>query len=226
MKKYIYLILLLPITFLMGCQKINPLTTSTPITTNTTTMTDFENETIPENKKQTPTGIKQEVPLNNTLLYKGSWFDIKYPKNFTPSPTEPLQNEGDNQKILAIRTNEAYFTAPDKAVEFFVFSPIWGGNPINYLQITSDEELVSEKTSMSGPDSNKKIIKWVTLKAKDNTYYRSYVSIKQRDTSNTSIDDEPGLHYVFGIKYQNQETYQKYKKAFEDFKSSLVQYAD
>ena len=221
MKKYTYLALFLSIILLTGCQK-----TTLNDKIKNKTATNFEDQTIPEIKKESQTSTVSEVLKNETLLYKGSWFDIQYPKDFIPSPTEPLQNEGDDQKVLAVMTNEAYFTAPDNTAEFFIFSPVWGGNPDDYLQITSDEELINEKTSMNGPDSNKKIIKWVTLKAKDNSYYRSYISIKQRDIINTPVDDESGLHYVFGIKYQNQEVYQKYKKAFEDFKSSLVQYGD
>ena len=137
-------------------------------------------------------------------LYKGTWFDIKYPKEFTPSSI----------------ADEARFLSPDGTVEFFVFSPQWGGNPVDYLTTKASEELVSEKTDTTGADLKKKIVRWVTVKAKDGSYYRSFVSIKAQ------VGTGSDLHYVFGIKYENDAAYQQYRDAYIAFKASLSQYAD
>jgi len=59
----------------------------------------------------------------------------------------------------------------------------------------------------------------VTIKAKDGSYYRSFVSIKEQVTPAV-------VHQVFGIKYSNKESYEYYKKAYLNFKGSLVQYSD
>lgn len=156
----------------------------------------------------------KDFPRSGTL-YRGSYFDIKYPREFIAKPTEPVQ------------TDEAYFSSPDGAVEFFVFSPLWAGDPENYLEVAPTEEIVSEKTETGEALPNQlkdseRIIRWVTIKAKDESYYRSFVSIKEQ----VREDGGSELHHVFGIKYKDNETYEKYKDAYEAFKNSLEQYAD
>ena len=137
-------------------------------------------------------------------LYKGTWFDIKYPKEFTPSST----------------ADEARFLSPDKTVEFFVFSPQWGGNPVDYLTTKTSEELVSEKTDESGAEMKKEVVRWVTVKAKDGSYYRSFVSIK------TQVGTGSDLHHVFRIRYRDNAAYERYRDTYIAFKKSLNQYTD
>lgn len=123
-----------------------------------------------------------------------------------------------------VLTDEAYFTSSDERVEFFVFSPLWAGDPENYLEIAENEELVDEKIeeyfevddpSLVG-DSR---IRWVTVKAKDDSYYRSFVSKKEQ----IGVSE---IHHVFGIKYQDAKALEEYREEYEVFKESLVQYAD
>ncbi|MFC1600058.1 hypothetical protein ACFL3T_03465 [Patescibacteria group bacterium] len=164
-----------------------------------------------------------DFPRSGTL-YRGSYFDIKYPREFIAKPTEPTTDF--NGKTY-VQTDEAYFSSPDGAVEFFVYSPLWAGDPENYLTIAPTEEIVSEKTE-TGPalpnqlKDSERIIRWVTIKAKDESYYRSFMSIKEQ----VRADGHSELHHVFGIKYKDSETYEKYKDTYEAFKASLEQYAD
>ena len=65
----------------------------------------------------------QIIPETATRTFRGSWFDIEYPENFTARPT-------------ALTTDEAYFLSPDGTVEFFVYSPLWSGDPESYLKIS------------------------------------------------------------------------------------------
>lgn len=172
---------------------------------------------------------QEQVTVNNSeqlqidfTLFKGSWFDIKYPQNFIAKPN--ASTIIDNEQTY-IDTDEAYFTSPDKTVEFFVYSPQWGGNPDTYLKVKPSEELINEKTEQTKeselPDQyGNKTIHSVTIKAKDNSYYRSFVSIKEQ--AGTGND----LHHVFGIKYKDSEYYEKYKEAYIAFQDSLEQYAD
>jgi len=155
------------------------------------------------------------------LLYKGSWFDIQYPSNFSPKPVSPINTFNNANNII---TDEATFISPDKSVEFFVYSPQWSGNPKNYLEKTSDEILISENISKNPQEFASQygdtIIKTVIFRASDKSYFRSYTSIMQQ------VGTQSPLHHVFGIKYKNDVSYKRYKNAFEQFKKSLHQYAD
>jgi len=205
MKKVTLLVSLSVVLLLVaGCQ----IQTSEKETVLPSEVKELQSQTVPEIQKQSVSKKTVESSVkNDVVLYKGSWFDIKYPKGFTARPTVSM-------------TDEAYFLSPDGSVEFFVFSPLWAGDPSEYLNIPSTEELVSEKTDESGLDLNNKIVRWVTVKAKDGSYYRSFVSIKNQ------VGTGSDLHHVFGIKYQNNIAYEKYKDAYATFKNSLQQYAD
>ena len=104
--------------------------------------------------------------------YKGNWFDISYPYNFISSPSSPII---DRETYKFVDTDEAYFLSADGTVEFFVCSPQWGGNPINYLELADNEEIDSKKTTMDEIDPEI-LMNWVTYKDKDGNYLRSHYS--------------------------------------------------
>lgn len=173
----------------------------------------------PTEPQKTTTSSTPEQTSAAPILYRGAWFDIKYPKNFTASPTTPtFVSDNGNTRV---KTDEAKFVSPDGNIEFFVFSPLWGGNPIEYLNIKNTEELVSEKTTTTtNANSDKKITTWVTIKAKDGSYYRSFVSITDGVGSGSQV------HHVLGLQYKNEAAYEKYKNDYLKFKASLMQYSD
>lgn len=190
------------------------------------TVQELQNQSTPEPEKQDQISDRTTIDSdsNDTSLYRGYFFDIEYPTSFTSKPNEPtfISNE-----IEYIETNEAYFTSPDGNVEFFVFSPLWGGDPETYsLNATTDEEVVAELTDESidsgGPlgEGTDKTVLWLTMQAKDDSYTRSLVSVTQTG------EDGSELHHVFGIKYQNIDSYENYKDDYTRFKDSLRQYAD
>jgi hypothetical protein len=149
----------------------------------------------------------------NYNVYQGNYFSIEYPSNFTASPLGPKESI-DNYEF--IDTDEATFTSPNGEVEFFVYSPLWGGEPKSYLQQRENEEITTEKESIDDADPIwSKTIKWVTYTDKEGKYSRSYVSTKTESTD-----------LVFGIKSVNDEAYKKYKAAYLRFKESLTQFAD
>ena len=157
--------------------------------------------------QEVPEMEEQSSVKGDTVTHHGSWFDIKYPKEFIASPASG-------------KTDEARFVSADGAVEFFIFSPLWGGDPIDYLKVAANEKLVNEKVEENGAELKKQIIRWVTVKAKDGSYYRSFVSIKSQ------VDTGSDIHKVFGIKYKDNAAYEKYKADYLAFKKSLQQYAD
>lgn len=185
---------------------------------------DLQKQVPPESSKQKmstsmePISIvkentEPELTTKGTRLYRGSYFDIEYPKEFSAAS---LSSEGPGY----VEKNEARFTSPDGSVEFFIFSPSWGGDPTNYLIIAPTEQIVDDTSSESGSGYNRKIIRWVTVESKDGSYYRSFVSIKEQ------VGTGSDLHHVFGIKYINNDAYDRYRNAYISFKESLRQYAD
>ena len=191
-----------------GCQQ----QTQEQVTSLPLAVEELQTQTVPESEKQEKNEVTIKVePRVGTTLYRGTWFDIEYPQNFTARPTTPK--------------DEAYFISPDGTVEFFVYSPLWSGNPVTYLTIAPTEEVVSEKTeevkeSERSGQFGDRVLRWVTAKAKDGSYYRSFVSIKEQVGTGSS------LHHVFGIKYQDSASYEKYREVYVSFKESLRQYAD
>jgi hypothetical protein len=167
-------------------------------------------QTIKEelNEKEQANSDQNTVTSDNTQseegIYHGAWFDINYPKHF--------KAKGSMRSSTGDGFDSATFTSPDNSVEFYVFSPQWNGEP------TDIALKPTETTSSSRSDnSNSKEIEWWTIEAKDKSYTRSYQ--KTTDKSSNTI-------YVIGLKYEDQNSYNKYKNQYLDFKSSLVQFAD
>jgi hypothetical protein len=138
--------------------------------------------------------------------YKGAWFSIKYPSDFSVRPSL-------KSKTSIKGYDSAYFLSPDGAVEFYIFSPQWNGEPTDIELNPKLEEIVSEKTDTKGD----KTVRWYTIGAKDKSYLRSYV-----DTQ----DKLQNVRWVIGIKYSNMDVYNTYKERYQEFVKSLKQYAD
>ena len=145
--------------------------------------------------------------------FNGSWFRVEYPTNFSVSPSGPVDKYDDYEFVS---TDEARFTSPDGTVEFFVFSPQWGGDPKNYLIQQSNEITVESSEEKANSDDPFAVShRWVTYEDKNGKYTRSYHSLMTEST-----------HHVFGIKYTDRKMYERYKAAYLAFKSSLQQFAD
>ncbi|HKS26237.1 MAG TPA: hypothetical protein VJS44_00385 [Pyrinomonadaceae bacterium] len=146
------------------------------------------------------TGVAQK----GWLTYKGAYFDIKYPAGFRARPSQRTDGE---------RYDSVFFTAPDSSVEFYVFSPIWNGDPADIEINQATEDYVSQDTQ-----TNRGIkIRRVTIRAKDGSYLRSF-----EDTENTNTNNRT----VFGIKYRDQSAYNRHRQTYLTFKKSIRQFAD
>ncbi len=169
-----------------------------------------------------------QTSVSGTKDYADAWFRITYPANFV------AKAEG---------TNEASFTSPDSSVQFYVYSDYSRepGNPAAYLQILPTETVESDTSTLdiisySNP-YNKKVIRLATFVAKDGSYKRSFVAkynlysstasttIVGSATIQDSIDyfSKP-TRFVFGIKYKDQATYNKYLNDYLAFKKSLTRW--
>lgn len=139
------------------------------------------------------------APQSGTRLHKGPAFDVRYPADF---------------KVRRGRTDDSfYFTSKDKAVEFFVFSPLWNGDPSEIYLNAKAEKVVNENR-----ETKKMIVVYrATYAAKDASYTRAVEDVENK---------EYNTRYTFGYKYRDQKAFEKYRKAYLAFKKSLKQYAD
>lgn len=180
---------------------------------------ELQKQDVPKHEKQEKTEsiAAKEASSASVSLYRGTWFDVEYPSNFTAHPIRPKEKF---DTVDYVATDEAYFLSPDQSVEFFVYSPLWSGNPKQYLDTAKNEVVVSEKINEVTGIIGDSVTRYVTVRAEDFSYYRSFVSIKEQVNSGSDI------HHVFGIKYRDDAAYEQYKEQYIAFKKSLTQYAD
>jgi hypothetical protein len=143
--------------------------------------------------------------------FKGAWFEIKYPPGFKVKP-------GQKSSTATQGYDSAYFISPDDTVVFYVFSPQWRGQ-LRETDIAIDpsrEDVIEQNIAKKQDQAeNFRIIRTVTVKAKDNSYLRA---IRDESTETTRL--------IFGIKFNNKAAYERYYNDYVLFKKSLRQFAD
>lgn len=149
------------------------------------------------------------APLCNNVgcfdLFKGAWFEIYYPSDFIKMGSKSATSSAGN--------DAAIFIAPDKSVEFYIYSPQWGGLA-PAIEINSKiEKLDAEKRSKT----NGGFYKWTTISALNGGYMRSYQGFQS---------DDGKVNWVIGIKYKDMISYSRYKDQYLFFKRSLKQFSD
>jgi hypothetical protein len=143
---------------------------------------------------------------SNWRTYRGAWFEINYPANFRVHPSQPSNSSTRDY-------DSVFFTAPDGSVEFYVFSPQWNGTPGD-IEIDPQTELL---VSRNVEQRSGKSIRRVTVRARDGSYLRSFEDAEDLTTNTRK---------VFGIRYANTASYNRYRAAYLTFKASLTQFAD
>ncbi len=138
--------------------------------------------------------------------YKGAWFAVSYPADFAVRPAQ-------RSATSTAGYDSVFFASPDGLVQFYVFSPQWlGGEPDEIEVNPATETMVEDKTQQG----QGKRVRWVTVRAKNQSYYKSFVDTVTDTNTRT----------IFGFIYRDQDAYQKYRPAYLRFKQSLRQYAD
>lgn len=106
-----------------------------------------------------------------------------------------------------------FFLEPHGLVEFYVYSPQWGGIASDVNLMPTQEELISKSEEKT---KSHKVL-WITLAAKDGSYLRSIEEKRSMDGSSVT---------VFSIKYRDAKALSAFRNAYQDFKQSLTQSAD
>ena len=136
--------------------------------------------------------------------YQGAWFEINYPANF--------RVRSSLRSSSARGYDSVFFTTPDGSVEFYVFSPQWNGMPAD-IEVQQSEVLVSQNFERKAG----KTIRRVSIRSRDGSYLRAF-----EDTEDATTNTRK----VFGIRYRNQASYDRYRQTYLTFKASLRQFAD
>jgi hypothetical protein len=137
--------------------------------------------------------------------FEGAWFRIAYPDGFVASGSLP--------GATADGYDSAFFREPSGRVEFYVYSPQWGGEARDAALDPLRERLVAANESRSAT----RIVRWSTYRAADGSYARSLEDSRSLD--NTEVR-------VFAIKYRTQADLDEYRDEYQAFKNSLEAYAD
>lgn len=139
-------------------------------------------------------------------LFKGAWFEIKYPATFTPRIIKKSSTKKDGADAAA-------FLSPDNLVEFYIFSPQWNGVAPGVELNPKAERLDSKKSARTKNGT----MTWTSISSLKGEYTRS-----SQDFESISGD----IHWVVGIKYRDMNAYERYKNKYILFKKSLVQFSD
>ena len=142
------------------------------------------------------------------VTFRGAFFEVQAPADFKAQPLEgakPREAKG------------ATFTSPDGTMQFYLFSPQWGGDAPGIALDTSRETETSRKTDTGKSSGVEGKFTWTTITAKDKSYTRTYQDFLASDGS---------IHWVIGMKYRDEAALQKYKAAYGKFKGSLRQFGD
>jgi hypothetical protein len=153
--------------------------------------------------------VSNNAPSNNNLYtnghFTGAWFTVTVPADFTARPSMQSRSGSGYES--------AFFDSPEGDVEFYIFSPQWGGDPTD----NNIDNNIEKITSTYHETSKGLIKKWTEIQALDGSYFRAYQDTKVQNGT---------IHWIIGLKYKSKAAYAKYKPAYLSFKKSLKQFSD
>jgi len=150
--------------------------------------------------------------LKSRRYHAGS-FGVVLPPGFTARPSLHPGNTPGGPVI------SAFFTSPDKKAEFYAYYPWSMEDAVDYRLQPKTEALVSrtqktENTKLFG----KSLVTRQTIRAKDGSYTRQVLDMKQED------DAAVFYHATFGFKYRDQATYARYAEEYRIMQQSMELY--
>lgn|SRR5438552_6415933 len=159
--------------------------------------------------------VNAECDTSRWQVFKGAWFDISYPMEFSVHPEQ--KSVTSTEGFDSVR-----FVSPDRKVEFYVFSPQWSGES-SELQVREGERIVSNKIETHdfriGDNVEKGAVveTWITIEGGGGQQTRYYYTKRNRATH---------TYLVFGLTSRDSRVTRNYKSCYARFKGSIRQYAD
>ncbi len=145
---------------------------------------------------------------DKALPFKGAYFEVKYPSQFKARALESSSRNA---------ASAATFTSPDGSMQFYIFSPQWGGDPPGIALNSAGETETARKTEKGRSSGVDGTFTWYTIVANDKSYTRTYQDFVATDKS---------IRWVIGMKYTSDAALQQYRAHYGRFKASLRQLAD
>jgi len=149
-------------------------------------------------------------------LYRGGWFVIAYPGDFRVEERERSASLGPESD----RYDGVAFVSPDGKVEFYVFSPQWGGTSEYETILPNEEVLEVDETGDLGQvekGEEDRYVKSVLIADRSDRYFRTF---------RKTVEIAGSVSWLVGVKYRSPEDYERYREEYQAFTASLVQYAD
>src|SRR6266568_9420249 len=150
----------------------------------------------------TASALAAPTPPFGWKTYSGAWFDIFYPKSFTPVPLQKSRTSVTGVDSIA-------FVSPSRDVEFYIFSPQWSRHASTLYIDSQHERITSKKISVSdyhgggGAHQRGAITDtWLGISALDRSYIR-FVHHQRNNVYHTTL--------AFGLKCKDMKTYSRYK---------------
>jgi len=154
--------------------------------------------------------LRVAVRNGDWLTYRGPWFDIDYPASFRPVGYDRAPGSDDYDE------DGMRFRSPDGAAVFYVYSPLWGGDPA-WPTVWPGETVLERTSRDEGNGIERKHLTWVTVVGPRDEYSRAWLELQQ---------PELNVKYYFGIRYDSMAAYDRWRDEYSRFKDSLVQYSD
>lgn len=159
-----------------------------------------------------------------TREYRGAWFSIRYPANFTATGVDPGNLDHDDPGGIR-NFDGARFVSPDGRATFYVYSPQWSGESA-WLRIDEEKETLAGRESRPVPyregdrviEPNGGVETQFVFDGKGGAYTRYVVHTRMTHPSSTDL--------AFGFRVATDEDRKKYAPAYQAFKASLQQFAD
>jgi hypothetical protein len=107
-------------------------------------------------------------------------------------------------RLLARNMTAPFFVLPSGEVEFYVFSPMWNGNP-QESAVKPNEVVVSQRQTRTKSPHGDIVVQWKTWRARNGSYWRAIV-----DRENVGLN----TRVVFGIRYRNAAVLRRYTPAY------------
>lgn len=154
--------------------------------------------------------MRVAIRAGEWLTYLGPWFDIDYPVSFRPLGYDHSPGATDYDE------DGMRFESPDGEVEFYVYSPLWSGEP-GWVKLAPGETLFDRNSTTEGSGIETKQMTWVTVVGPTDEYTRSWLQVRQPQLN---------VKYYLGIRYNSLTAYERWLDEYVRFRESLVQYAD
>jgi hypothetical protein len=159
-------------------------------------------QTVRENSNKSSDAVSMDISWQK---YKGAWFTIQYPPNFSVSPSLPAEQSGEYDSV--------FFVAPDNNISFYVLSPQWRRRAEDIvLQPSLEVAKEIDERLMDGFTEKSRLIQAI-----DGSYERLIESY-------TSLDQT--VSWTFQLYYTDSKAKKSYEKQYQQFKASLDQYTD